>query len=764
MKLKKLSATFDDREHGEKARPLGPEVKKRDVGAARDDWSSYLLSNQQANQQMDDEDAPPPIPDPAEPELPQLPESYRRTIDAFQAAFTAQGNSMDVSGPNGVPDGVLDVYDVSSIIDFFMQIAGQGPGYNSFNNVEGALGLFWNNEVGFSSFSQGFNLFYNPGFVSLQGSEPGLNGSYFNAIDDPYGAATTTWADLMAMQDFYESDDFTGSFQPIPLDWSSVSNLNGSSLAGSALDAIFDAYQDQVDPDFFDNLLIAPQPTADDLEDLGAWFDANMLPIMNIYADLYMYNATGDALGYSEGNFQSMMDYIEESGGDMGFLYSNPFLSSGEYNPFSGNIFDVNEDGTFNGADIAAWVDFTEMIAAVTNGTAISETNNIFTQEDIDQIAAYYEYYGIDMAGGNNIYFSVDGEWDNTDNLGDILENSDIPPYIINILDQEELDDYIESQSEDEQLALVELNWFDQRPVWGESFGLNEGLQSENPQWYIALANAIQPWINNGFDVNYAQLGVGWSSWGQSGTTIVTYEAYTQQISSWVAANLFDPDGDGTYDPSELDQSVVDYLIQFHPDVESAADVTPELFNLWTIGDSSSFAALDTGAGYSLQLTGPYLLSQCADWVNSVGGIPDFANILGQESNEAFNYEAQNAMVALLQAMFGHQNPSAAATTPAGFGEGSPSLAYDFEALFAYLGFSSDDAEQIEVYFQDTYNGFLADQLEFNNWLYTGFLGIIGVLDPSTGLVTTQSVGEGVLYAPFGWEPGDNYLDFAYYG
>ena len=37
----------------------------------------------------------------------------------------------------------------------------------------------------------------------------------FNAIDDPYGAATTTWADLMAMQDFYESDDFAGSFQPI---------------------------------------------------------------------------------------------------------------------------------------------------------------------------------------------------------------------------------------------------------------------------------------------------------------------------------------------------------------------------------------------------------------------------------------------------------------------------------------------------------------------------------------------------------------------
>ena len=45
------------------------------------------------------------------------------------------------------------------------------------------------------------------------------------------------------------------------------------------------------------------------------------------------------------------------------------------------------------------------------------------------------------------------------------------------------------------------------KDLFGKSFGLNEGLQSENPQWYIALANAIQPWINNGFDVNYAQLG-----------------------------------------------------------------------------------------------------------------------------------------------------------------------------------------------------------------------------------------------------------------
>ena len=79
MKLKKLSATFDDREHGEKARPLGPEVKKRDVTAARDDYSSYLLSNQQANaQQLDEEDPvtttdpPPPPPPPPTTQPPPL--------------------------------------------------------------------------------------------------------------------------------------------------------------------------------------------------------------------------------------------------------------------------------------------------------------------------------------------------------------------------------------------------------------------------------------------------------------------------------------------------------------------------------------------------------------------------------------------------------------------------------------------------------------------------------------------------------------------
>ena len=86
---------------------------------------------------------------------------------------------MDVSGLNGVPDGVLDVYDVSSIIDFFMQIAGQGPGYNSFNNVEGALGLFWNNEAASLLFPKASICSTIPALSAFRAPEPGLNGSYF---------------------------------------------------------------------------------------------------------------------------------------------------------------------------------------------------------------------------------------------------------------------------------------------------------------------------------------------------------------------------------------------------------------------------------------------------------------------------------------------------------------------------------------------------------------------------------------------------------
>ena len=146
MKLKKLSATFDDREHGEKARPLGPKVKKRDVTAARDDYSSYLLSNQQANaQQLDEEDPvtttdpPPPPPPPATPEPPQLPESYRQAVDAFENAIALQGGNMDTDA-----SGTLDVLDVAGIIDFFMTVVGQSVDPGGVIPQGGFAGLFWN--------------------------------------------------------------------------------------------------------------------------------------------------------------------------------------------------------------------------------------------------------------------------------------------------------------------------------------------------------------------------------------------------------------------------------------------------------------------------------------------------------------------------------------------------------------------------------------------------------------------------------------------
>ena len=126
MKLKKLSATFRDPEHGEKARPLGPEVKKRGTTEARDDYSAYLLSNQKANAQPLDEDDPniitPPPPPIVEQSAPQLPPAYIQAVDAFENAIAAQGGNMDADG-----SGTLDVLDVSAIIDFFMTIVGQSP-------------------------------------------------------------------------------------------------------------------------------------------------------------------------------------------------------------------------------------------------------------------------------------------------------------------------------------------------------------------------------------------------------------------------------------------------------------------------------------------------------------------------------------------------------------------------------------------------------------------------------------------------------------
>ena len=739
MKLKKLSATFDDREHGEKARPLGPEVKKRDVTAARDDYSSYLLSNQKANQQQDDDDVvPPPIPDPPVQEAPQLPESYRQAIDAFENAIALQGGNMDTSG-----DGTLDVLDVAGIIDFFMTVVGQSvdPG----GSLLGAQfqGLFWNNQAQYS-YENGAGLFFNQGVDSV----------YYTPTDDGIAESLLTWADYMAAD--VDAAAASSGFFPIPLEWLTA-NPNDYT---SALQAVFDAYQGDVPEDFFDTLLMNPQPTEADLEDLGAWFDANMLPIMNIYADVYMSNAAADPLGYSESNFQDMMNYIESQGQGLGNF--NVSVNDTDYNPFSGNIFDVNNDGTFNGADIAAWADFTEMVSAVSGGGTISEANNLFSQADIDQIIEYYTYYGVEMAGGN-MYFSTNGEWDNTQNLFNINNVAENPPLIFNLLDSGDVDAYVEEQSQDEILELIQISWADQRPVWGEAYGLSDDLQSETPQWYVALANAIQPWIDNGYDPNYAQdPASSWSSWAASSNFQYQATSFTQQVASWVGANLFDPDGDGTYDPAELDQSVVDHLILFHTEVNSAADITPELFNLFTVGDEQSFGELGGADALNLQVMGTYLLQECADWVNSVGGIPDFANILGQEPGDTYNFSAQQSAFALLAQVFGHQDQSSTGFT-ASFGTNAPYLQQDFDELFEYLGYDAASAEALEGYMLDTNNGFLNDTQLFASWLVSGFQGFIGYIDPNTGSFQVTPQGEGVIWAPAGWESGDNYADYAYY-
>jgi len=750
MKLKKLSATFRDPEHGEKARPLGPEVKKRDVTAARDDYSSYLLSNQKANQQQDDDDVvPPPIPDPPVQEAPQLPESYRQAIDAFENAIALQGGNMDVSG-----DGILDVLDVAGIIDFFMTVVGQGVLEGGSNPLGGLQGLFWNQSGYQNSFENGYGLFYNQG-ISYSGADGSDGPVYYTPTEDGIAESLLTWADYMAAQDDAAAN--VDGFIPIPIDWT---NSLETTLYSSALDAVFDAYQGEVPADFFDTLLMNPQPTEADLEDLGAWFDANMLPIMNIYADVFMANAAGDPLGYSESNFQDMMNFIDSQGAGLGFF--DVSVNDADYNPFSGNIFDVNNDGTFNGADIAAWADFTEMVSAVSGAGTISEANNLFSQADIDQIIAYYTYYGVEMAGGN-MYFSTNGEWDDTQNLFNINNVAENPPLIFNLLDSGDVDAYVEEQEQDNILELIQLSWADQRPVWGEAYGLSADLQSLTPDWYTAFANAIQPWIDNGYDPNYAQDGsVSWNSWAAASLFQYQATSFTQQVASWVGANLFDPDGDGTYDPAELDQSVVDVLVALHPDVDSAADVTPELFNLFTVGDEASYAGLTAAGALNLQIMGTYVLQQCPDWVNSVGGIPDFANILGQEPGETYNFVAQSSAFALLAQVFGHQSQSNNGFSSS-FGTNASYLSQDFQELFEYLGYDAASSEALEGYMLDPNNGFLADNQLFANWLYAGFQGFVGYIDPNTGEEEITPQGDGVIWAPAGWEPGDNYFDYAYY-
>jgi len=717
MKLKKLSATFDDREHGEKARPLGPEVKKRDVTAARDDYSSYLLSNQQANQQQDDDDVvPPPIPDPPVQEAPQLPESYRQAVDAFENAIALQGGNMDTSG-----DGALDVLDVAGIIDFFMTVVAQSvePGGSLLGQQ--FQGLFWNN-AGQMSFLNNAGLFFNPG-ESFNGTA-----AYYEPTEDGIGESLLTWSDYMASEAFNEEN--LTLFYPIPLDW----NNPTPNQYTSALQAVFDAYQGNVPDDFFDTLLMNPQPTEADLEDLGAWFDANMLPIMNIYADVYMSNVAGDPLGYSDTNFQDMMNYIESQGQGIGNF--DVSINDTDYNPFSGNIFDVNNDGTFNGADIAAWADFTEMVSAVTNGTDISEANNIFTQDDIDQIIEYYAYYGTEMAGGN-LYFSTNGEWDDTQNLFNINNPTENPPLIFNLLDQGDVDAYVEEQEADEILQLQELNWANQRPTWGENYGLPADLQSETPDWYIAFANSFSTWMSNGYDANYTQDSPNYNTWAGQGPN-AQVEAYQSQIASWISANFFDPDGDTQYNPLDLDNSVVEFLINNHPQVNQLSDITPEVF------------------GEALNIM-PQLLNECSDWVNSVGGIPEWANIIGQENTEPFNHLAQNAALLFLATSFGHQNLNADPTA-----QGPDGFDYSYESLFEYLGYDSEQASSLASYVQSE-DGFVADQAAFSNWLYTGFMGLVGYFDPNTGESTIMSPGMGVIWAPAGWELGDDYDDYAYY-
>ena len=112
--------------------------------------------------------------------------------------------------------------------------------------------------------------------------------------------------------------------------------------------------------------------------------------------------------------------------------------------------------------------------------------------------------------------------------------------------------------------------------------------------------------------------------------------------------------------------------------------------------------------------------------------------------------------------MFGHQNQSPSGFT-ASFGESASYLQQDFQALFEYLGYDAASSEALEGYMLDTNNGFLSDTQAFASWLYAGFQGFIGYTDPNTGVTQVIPQGEGVIWAPAGWEPGDSYEDYGYY-
>ena len=415
MKLRKLSDTFRDPEHGEKAVPLAPDgpIKREPLGDDEALNKAYLKKREEDEEDggtqtdggFDPSGDPPPPPPVTEQDPPQLPESYRQSIGALGGAIALAGGSMDTYGPEGAPDGVLNVFDALAIIDFWAQFTAQSPApstgvYTQFNNA------FFDPSA--QSYTFNFGTFYNP-----------LN----------YDPETGEGA-YMTFQDLLDSDT------EAPIDWPTFSFTSGNVLGENTFDAIFNAYQGDVPEDFFETLLVNPNPQLEDFDDLGSWFDLNMLPIINIYADIALYNLNGSPLGYSDDNLSEFFAAVDEVGGSLG-------LAPSEYSGTSSlglslSSFDVNGDGTFNGADITAWVDVTEMIQvvqAIQNGesVSISETNSIYSQEDIDAIVEYYNYYGQSIGSGN-LYFDTEGVWDDTQNLNDISGEGDAALNLIGVV------------------------------------------------------------------------------------------------------------------------------------------------------------------------------------------------------------------------------------------------------------------------------------------------------------------------------------------
>jgi len=419
MKLKKLSDTFRDPEHGEKAVPLAPDevIKREPLGDDEALNKAYLKKKEDEEEdgtQTDggfdpSGDPPPPPPVTEEQDPPQLPESYRQSIGALGGAIAFAGGNMDTYGPDGAPDGTLDIYDALSIVDFWAQMAGQSPS-GAADGFTYNLGNVFLDITGVN-FNWGYGMFYNP------------QGGYDPATGD--GSYTT-------FQDLLDNELFLA-----PFDWNLFAATGNAADGGNAFEAVFNAYQGDVPADFFETLLVNPNPTAEDLDDLGSWFDLNMLPLLNIYADVALYNMTGDPLGYSDNNLSQWLDTVQSLGGQLG-LADNSLTGSLESN-FTLSSFDVNGDGTFNGEDIAAWLDVTEMIQvvqAIQNGESvtISAGNGIYTQEDIDAIVEYYNYYGTSIGSGN-LYFDTNGVWDDTQNINDISGAGEAQLDLIGIVD-----------------------------------------------------------------------------------------------------------------------------------------------------------------------------------------------------------------------------------------------------------------------------------------------------------------------------------------